>query len=74
MLLVMPFVFVTCAGLSLSRGAGDALAPMWPLLAATLVIAVCTPLLVAGTSLGAAGVAVSTLVAQLTALTVLIWR
>ena len=74
MLLVMPFVFVAWAGLSLSRGTGDALSPMWSLLAATLVGAVCTPLLVAGTPLGAAGVAVSTLVAQLAALTVLIQR
>lgn len=76
MLLVMPFVFVTWAGLSLSRGTGDALSPMWSLLAALLVGAVCTPLLVAGTPLGAAGVAVSTLVAQLAALAVLIrrWR
>ena len=67
MLLVMPFVFVAWAGMSLSRGTGDALSPMWALLAATLVGAVCTPLLVAGTPLGAAGVAVSTLVAQLAA-------
>jgi putative MATE family efflux protein len=74
MLLVMPFVFVAWAGLSLSRGTGDALSPMWSLLAATLVGAVCTPLLIAGTSLGAAGVAFSALVAQLAALTVLIWR
>jgi putative MATE family efflux protein len=74
MLLVMPFVFVAWAGLSLSRGTGDALSPMWSLLAATLVGAVCTPLLIAGTPLGAAGVAVSALVAQLAALTVLIWR
>jgi len=76
MLLVMPFVFVAWAGLSLSRGTGDPLSPMWSLLAATLVGAVCTPLLVAGTPLGAAGVAVSTLVAQLAALAVLIrrWR
>jgi Na+-driven multidrug efflux pump len=44
MLLVMPFVFVAWAGLSLSRGTGDARSPMWSLLAATL--------------LGAAGVAV----------------
>jgi putative efflux protein, MATE family len=75
-LLVMPFVFVAWAGLSLSRGTGDALSPMWSLLAATLAGAVCTPLLVAGTSLGAAGVAVSTLVAQLAALAVLLrrWR
>ena len=76
MLLVMPFVFVTWTGFSMSRGTGDALSPMWSLLAATLVGAVCTPLLVAGTHLGAVGVAVSALVAQLTALTVLIrrWR
>jgi putative MATE family efflux protein len=74
MLLVMPAVFVAWAGLSLSRGTGDALSPMWALLAATLVGAVCTPLLVAGTSLGAAGVALSTLVAQGVVLTVLIWR
>ncbi len=74
MLLVMPFVFVTWAGLSLSRGTGDALSPMWALVAATLVGVVCTPLLVAGTPLGAAGVAVSAFVAQVTALTVLIWR
>ena len=74
MLLVMPFVFVAWTGLSLSRGTGDALSPMWSLLAATLVGAVCTPLLVAGTSLGAAGVAVSALVAQVAVLTVLIWR
>ena len=74
MLLVMPFVFVTWAGLSLSRGTGDALSPMWALLAAILVGAVCTPLLVAGTPLGAASVAFSTLVAQLAALTVLIRR
>jgi putative MATE family efflux protein len=76
MFLVMPFVFVTWTGLSLSRGTGDALSPMWSLLAATLVGAACTPLLVAGTPLGAAGVAVSTLVAQLVALAVLIrrWR
>ena len=76
MLLVMPFVFVAWAGLSLSRGTGDALTPMWALLAATLMGAVCTPLLVAGTPMGAAGVAGSTLVAQLTALAVLIrrWR
>jgi putative MATE family efflux protein len=76
MLLVMPLVFVTWTGFSMSRGTGDALSPMWSLLAATLVGAVCTPLLVAGTPLGAAGVAVSVLVAQLAALTVLIrrWR
>jgi putative MATE family efflux protein len=76
MLLVMPFVFVAWAGLSLSRGTGDALSPMWSLLAATLAGAVCTPVLVAGTPLGAAGVAGSALVAQLAALTVLIrrWR
>ena len=74
MLLVMPSVFVAWAGLSLSRGTGDAISPMWALLAATLVGAVCTPLLVAGTSLGAAGVAVSALVAQVVVLTVLIWR
>lgn len=76
MLLVMPCVFVTWAGLSLSRGTGDALSPMWSLLAAAIVGAVSTPLLVAGTSLGVAGVAVSVLVAQITALTVLIrrWR
>lgn len=74
MLLVMPFVFVAWTGLSLSRGTGDALSPMWSLLAATLVGAVCTPLLIAGTSLGAAGVAISTLVAQVAVLTVLIWR
>lgn len=74
MLLVMPLVFVTWTCLSLSRGTGDALSPMWSLLAATLVSAVCTPLLVAGTPLGAAGVAVSTFVAQLIALAVLIWR
>ncbi|MDB5823568.1 MAG: family efflux transporter [Herminiimonas sp.] len=74
MLLVMPFVFVAWAGMSLSRGTGDALSPMWSLLAATLVAAVCTPLLVAGTPLGAAGVAVSALVAQLAALIVLIRR
>jgi putative MATE family efflux protein len=74
MLLVMPFVFVAWTGLSLSRGTGDALSPMWSLLAATLVGAVCTPLLMAGTSLGAAGVAVSVLVAQGVVLTVLIWR
>lgn len=76
MLLVMPFVFVTWTGLSLSRGASDALSPMLALLAATLIGAVCTPLLVAGTPLGVAGVAVSALFAQLTALTVLIrrWR
>ena len=76
MLLVMPFVFVAWAGLSLSRGTGDAISPMWALLAGTLVGAVCTPLLIAGTPLGAAGVAVSTLVAQLAVLTVLIrrWR
>jgi Na+-driven multidrug efflux pump len=64
MLLVMPFVFVTWTGLSLSRGTGDALSPMWSLLAATLVGAVCTPLLVGGTPLGAAGVAVSALIAH----------
>jgi putative MATE family efflux protein len=69
MLLVMPFVFVVWAGLSLSRGTGDAVSPMW-----SLVGAVCTPLLVAGTPLGAAGVAASALVAQLAALAVLIWR
>jgi putative MATE family efflux protein len=74
MLLVMPFVFVAWAGLSLSRGTGDALSPMWSLLAATLVGAACTPLLIAGTSLGAAGLAASALVAQLAGLTVLIWR
>ncbi len=76
MLLVMPFVFVAWTGLSLSRGTGDALSPMWSLLAATLVGAVCTPLLVVGTPLGAAGVAVSALVAQLAALAVLMrrWR
>ena len=74
MLLVMPLVFVVWTALSLSRGTGDALSPMWSLLAATLVGAVCTPLLVAGTPLGAAGVAVSALVAQLAALAVLIWR
>ena len=74
MLLVMPFVFVAWAGLSLSRGTGDALSPMWALLAATLVGSVCTPLLVAGTPLGAAGVAVSALVAQLAALAVLLLR
>ena len=74
MLLVMPAVFVAWAGLSVSRGTGDALSPMWALLAATLVGAVCTPLLVAGASLGAAGVAVSVLVAQAVVLTVLIWR
>lgn len=74
MLLVMPFVFVAWAGLSLSRGTGDALSPMWSLLAATLMGSVCTPLLIAGTSLGAAGVAVSALFAQLAALAVLIWR
>ncbi len=74
MLLVMPFVFVAWAGLSLSRGTGDATSPMWSLLAATLVGAVCTPLLVAGTPLGAAGVAVSALVAQVAALTVLVRR
>ena len=74
MLLVMPSVFVAWTGLSLSRGTGDAFSPMWSLLAATLVGAVCTPLLVAGTSLGAAGVAVSTLVAQGVVLTVLMWR
>ena len=76
MLLVMPFVFVTWAGLSLSRGSGDVQSPMWALLVATLVGAVCTPLFVAGISLGAAGVAASTLCAQLAALTVLIrrWR
>jgi putative MATE family efflux protein len=74
MFLAMPFVFVAWAGLSLSRGTGDALSPMWSLLAATLVGAVCTPLLVAGTPLGAAGVAVSVLVAQLAALAVLVWR
>ena len=90
MLLVMPFVFVAWAGLSLSRGTGDALSPMWALLAATLVGAVCTPLLVAGSffglplgirlgaplgaHLGASGVAVSTLIAQLVVLGVLMWR
>lgn len=74
MSLVMPVVFVTWTGLSLSRGTGDALSPMWSLLAATLVGAVCTPLLVAGTPWGAAGVAGSVLVAQLAALTVLIRR
>ncbi len=76
MLLVMPFVFFTWAGLSLSRGTGDALSPMWSLLAATLVGAVGTPLLVAGTPLGANGVAVSALAAQLPALAVLLrrWR
>jgi len=76
MLLVMPFVFVAWAGLSLSRGTGDALSPMWSLLAATLVGAVCTPLLVASTPLGAAGVAVPPLFAQLTALAVWVrrWR
>jgi len=74
MLLVMPFVFVAWAGLSLSRGTGDAVSPMWALLAGTLVSAVCTPVLVARTPLGAAGVAVSALVAQLAALTVLIHR
>ena len=80
MLLVMPFVLVVWTGLSLSRGTGDAISPMWSLLAATLVGAVCTPLLVAGTplgaSLGASGVAVSALFAQLAALAVLIrrWR
>ncbi len=76
MFLVMPFVFVTWAGLSLSRGTGDATSPMWSLLAATLVAAVCTPLMIAGTPLGAAGVAISTLVAQVVALSVLIrrWR
>ncbi len=74
MLLVTPCVFVTWTGLSLSRGTGDALSPMWSLLAATLVGALCTPLLVAGTPLGAAGVAVSALVAQLVALGVLVWR
>lgn len=74
MLLVMPFVFVVWAGLSLSRGTGDTLSPMWSLLAATLVGAACTPLIVAGTPLGAAGVAVSVLAAQLAAFSVLIWR
>ncbi|MDO9406597.1 MAG: MATE family efflux transporter [Polaromonas sp.] len=76
MLLVMPLVFVTWTGLSLSRGTGDALSPMWSLLAATLVRTVCTPLLVAGTPWGAAAVGVSTVLAQLAALTVLIrrWR
>jgi putative MATE family efflux protein len=76
MLLVMPFVFVAWTGLALSRGTGDALSPMWSLLAATLVGAVCTPLFVAGKSLGAAGVAVSVLVAQGVVLAVLIsrWR
>lgn len=76
MLCVMPVVFVTWTGLSLSRGSGDALSPMWSLLAATLVGAVCTPLFVAGTPLGAAGVAASVCVAQLAALAVLIrrWR
>ena len=43
MLLVMPWVFIAWAGLSLSRGSGDALSPMWALLAATLAGAVCTP-------------------------------
>ena len=74
MLLVMPFVFVAWAGVSLSRGTGDARSPMWSLLGATLVGAVCTPLFVVATPLGAAGVAVSVLVAQLAALAVLIWR
>ena len=74
MLLAMPFVFVTWTGLSLSRGTGDALSPMWALLVATLVGAVCTPLLVASTPLGAAGVAGSVLVAQLAGLMVLVWR
>ena len=76
MLLVMPFVFTTWAGLSLSRGTGDALSPMRALLAATLVGAVCTPLFVAAMNLGAAGVAVSALLAQVAALSVLIrrWR
>ncbi len=76
MLLVMPWVFIAWAGLSLSRGSGDALSPMWALLAATLAGAVCTPWLVAGTPLGAAGVAVSAFVAQLAALAVLLrrWR
>lgn len=74
MLLVMPCVFVTWAGMSLSRGTGDATSPMWSLLAATLVGAVCTPLLVAYSSLGATGVAVSALVAQGAALAVLMHR
>lgn len=74
MFVVMPFVFLAWTGLSLSRGTGDPLSPMWSLLAATLVGAVFTPLLVAGTPLGAAGVAVSALVAQLSALAVLIRR
>jgi Na+-driven multidrug efflux pump len=67
-------VFVAWTGVALSRGTGDALSPMWSLLAATLVGAACTPLLVAGTPWGAAGVAVSTLAAQLAALAVLILR
>lgn len=74
MLLVMPFVFVMWTGLALSRGTGDALSPMWSLLAATFLGAVSTPLLIAGTSLGAAGVAISTLIAQLAAIGVLMWR
>jgi len=71
MLLVMPCVFVSWAGMSLSRGSGDATSPMWALLAATLVGAVCTPLLVAYTALGATGVSISALFAQLAALVVL---
>jgi Na+-driven multidrug efflux pump len=76
MFLVMPFVFVAWAGMSLSRGTGDALSPMWSLLAATLVGAVFTPLLLAGTPLGAASRETATPAAQLAALTVLIrrWR
>jgi putative MATE family efflux protein len=74
MLLVMPLVFVAWAGLSLSRGTGDAVSPMWALLAATVVGAIATPWLVAGSALGAASVAVSTLVAQFAALAVLTWR
>lgn len=47
---------------------------MWSLLAAALTGVLCTPLLVAGTPLGAAGVAVSTAAVQLAALAGLIWR
>jgi len=74
LLLVMPFVFVMWTGLALSRGTGDALSPMWSLLAATIVGTILTPLLIAATSLGAASVAVSTLISQLAAIGMLMWR
>ena len=74
----MPLTFALWTWMALGRGAGDPVSPMWSLAFATCAGAVATPLLVGGFAgiapLGVGGAAVSSLLAQIVAFVVLVWR